>query len=52
MLPEQPNGFFQGLTLCVRKGYRSAIEWIKQQIDSNQVYLRDDTRFWVDVTPI
>ncbi|BCS21530.1 glycoside hydrolase family 134 protein [Aspergillus puulaauensis] len=32
--------------------YQSAIEWIQQQIDSNEQYLSDDTRFWVDVTAI
>lgn len=32
--------------------YRSAVEWIREQIDSNEQYLSDDTRFWVDVTPI
>lgn len=32
--------------------YRSAIEWIQGQIDSNPSYSSDDTRFWVDVTPI
>lgn len=32
--------------------YKSAIEWIQQQIDSNEKYLTDDTRFWVDVTAI
>lgn len=32
--------------------YRSAVEWIQERIDSDPVYLSDDTRFWVDVTPI
>ncbi|KAL4784914.1 hypothetical protein BJX76DRAFT_326025 [Aspergillus varians] len=32
--------------------YKSAIEWIQEQIDSDSTYLTDDTRFWVDVTPI
>ncbi|PLB43778.1 hypothetical protein P170DRAFT_441227 [Aspergillus steynii IBT 23096] len=32
--------------------YRSAIEWIQQQIDSQESYKSDDTRFWVDVTAI
>lgn len=32
--------------------YKSAIEWIQQQIDSDEKYLTDDTRFWVDVTAI
>ncbi len=32
--------------------YRNAVEWIQSRIDSNTVYRRDDTRFWVDVTPI
>ncbi|SPO07343.1 uncharacterized protein DNG_10037 [Cephalotrichum gorgonifer] len=34
------------------KFYRESIEWIQSQIDSNSVYKTDDTRFWVDVTPI
>ncbi|KAF3046031.1 hypothetical protein E8E12_010494 [Didymella heteroderae] len=32
--------------------YKSAIQWIQQQIDSNTKYRSDDTRFWVNVTPI
>ncbi|KAF9287627.1 hypothetical protein BGZ68_001548 [Mortierella alpina] len=32
--------------------YRDAIYWIKGQIDSDPKYRSDDTRFWVDVTPI
>ncbi|CAI4219794.1 unnamed protein product [Parascedosporium putredinis] len=32
--------------------YRTSVEWIQQQIDSQQKYRSDDTRFWVDVTPI
>ncbi|KAL2842388.1 hypothetical protein BJY01DRAFT_249071 [Aspergillus pseudoustus] len=32
--------------------YKSAIEWIQEQIDSDETYLTDDTRFWVDVTAI
>lgn len=32
--------------------YKSAVEWIKQQIDSDKKYLSDDTRFWVDVQAI
>lgn len=32
--------------------YKSAIQWIQGQIDSNSVYRTDNTRFWVDVTPI
>ncbi|CAG5137571.1 uncharacterized protein ALTATR162_LOCUS154 [Alternaria atra] len=32
--------------------YRSAIEWIQGRIDSKNDYKSDDTRFWVDVTPI
>jgi hypothetical protein len=32
--------------------YKTAIEWIQQQIDSDEKYLTDDTRFWVDVTAI
>lgn len=32
--------------------YKSSIQWIQSQIDSNSAYQSDDTRFWVDVTPI
>ncbi|KAH7241212.1 hypothetical protein BKA59DRAFT_528808 [Fusarium tricinctum] len=32
--------------------YRESVEWIKSQIDSDPQYKIDDTRFWVDVTPI
>ncbi|KAJ8109982.1 hypothetical protein OPT61_g7055 [Boeremia exigua] len=32
--------------------YKSAVQWIQQQIDSNSQYKTDNTRFWVDVTPI
>ena len=34
------------------KFYRDSVEWIKSQIDSDPKYESDDTRFWVDVTPI
>ncbi|KAL0934030.1 uncharacterized protein CTRU02_210829 [Colletotrichum truncatum] len=34
------------------KFYRESVEWIQRQIDSNSKYKSDDTRFWVDVTPI
>ncbi|CAI7568501.1 unnamed protein product [Penicillium crustosum] len=32
--------------------YKNAVYWIQQQIDSNSAYKSDDTRFWVDITPI
>ncbi|KAL5356078.1 hypothetical protein BJX96DRAFT_171271 [Aspergillus floccosus] len=32
--------------------YKSAIQWIQQQIDSNSNYKYDDTRFWVNVPAI
>lgn len=33
--------------------YKSAVEWIRQQIDSDPArYKHDDTRFWVDVPAI
>ncbi|PGH10612.1 hypothetical protein AJ80_07463 [Polytolypa hystricis UAMH7299] len=32
--------------------YKESIQWIQSQIDSNSQYSTDDTRFWVDVTPI
>ncbi|KAH7231519.1 hypothetical protein FSOLCH5_005038 [Fusarium solani] len=34
------------------KFYRESVEWIQSQIDSDAKYKSDDTRFWVDVTPI
>ncbi|EEU33800.1 uncharacterized protein NECHADRAFT_89135 [Fusarium vanettenii 77-13-4] len=34
------------------KFYRESVEWIQSQIDSDTKYKSDDTRFWVDVTPI
>lgn len=32
--------------------YKSAIQWIQQQIESDEVYQKDDTRFWVQVQAI
>ncbi|KAK4035089.1 hypothetical protein C8A01DRAFT_38423 [Parachaetomium inaequale] len=32
--------------------YKTAIQWIQSQVDSNSKYKTDDTRFWVNVTPI
>ncbi|QGI82479.1 hypothetical protein CEK25_009208 [Fusarium fujikuroi] len=32
--------------------YRESVEWIQKQIESKSTYKTDDTRFWVDVTPI
>ncbi|KAL2110466.1 hypothetical protein VUR80DRAFT_1142 [Thermomyces stellatus] len=32
--------------------YKESIQWIQSQIESDGAYLTDDTRFWVDVTPI
>ncbi|KAK6523476.1 hypothetical protein TWF281_001458 [Arthrobotrys megalospora] len=32
--------------------YKSAIQWIQSQIDSNSKYKSDDTRFWVNVPAI
>ncbi|KAE8372930.1 hypothetical protein BDV26DRAFT_297427 [Aspergillus bertholletiae] len=32
--------------------YKSAVQWIQQQIDSNNNYKYDDTRFWVNVVAI
>lgn len=34
------------------KDYKNAVEWIQQQIDSNDQYKWDDTRFWVYIPPI
>lgn len=33
-------------------GYIDAIAWIQQQIESDEKYQSDDTRFWVDVRAI
>lgn len=41
-----------GLILYLSAAYQEAIEWIRQQLESDELYLSDDTRFWVDVTPI
>ena len=35
-----------------RSAYKNAIYWIRTQIESDSRYRTDDTRFWVDVTPI
>ena len=32
--------------------YKSAVQWIESQINSNWAYRTDDTRFWVDVEAI
>ncbi|GFF35030.1 hypothetical protein IFM61606_03099 [Aspergillus udagawae] len=32
--------------------YKSAVQWIKQQIESDPKYQKDDTRFYVDVMAI
>jgi len=32
--------------------YRTAINWIQSQINSNAKFRADDTRFWVDVPPV
>lgn len=32
--------------------YKSAVQWIQKQIDSNESYKTDDTRFWVSVVAI
>jgi hypothetical protein len=32
--------------------YKSAVQWIESQINSNWAYRTDDTRFWVDVVAI
>lgn len=38
--------------LTENKDYKNAVEWIQQQIDSNDQYKSDDTRFWVDIPSI
>lgn len=32
--------------------YKTAVQWIQSQIDSNSKYKTDDTRFWVNVPAI
>lgn len=32
--------------------YKNAVYWIESQLKRDSKYLSDDTRFWVDVTPI
>ncbi|OOQ87357.1 hypothetical protein PEBR_17147 [Penicillium brasilianum] len=34
------------------QAYKDAVAWIKQQIESNEKYRTDDTRFWVQVHAI
>ncbi|PSL47127.1 hypothetical protein B0I31_12534 [Saccharothrix carnea] len=33
-------------------GYKTAVHWIRDQLNSNSANLSNDTRFWVDVRPI
>lgn len=33
-------------------GYKDAVLWIQQQIESDDKYQSDDTRFWVKVKAI
>ncbi|PCG93937.1 Hypothetical protein PENO1_081010 [Penicillium occitanis (nom. inval.)] len=44
------NPYTQDITK--NKDYKNAVEWIQQQIDSNDQYKTDDTRFWVYIPPI
>ncbi|KAI9366239.1 hypothetical protein BD770DRAFT_432934 [Pilaira anomala] len=32
--------------------YKNGVNWIHNQLMSNEKYLTDDTRFWIDVVPI
>ncbi|KAI9306216.1 hypothetical protein BJ944DRAFT_160285 [Cunninghamella echinulata] len=32
--------------------YKNGVNWIHDQLARDPKYLRDDTRFWIDVTPI
>jgi uncharacterized protein YegL len=41
-----------GDTKLIGAAYKSAIQWIQQQIEKDPKYQKDDTRFWVDVTAI
>ncbi|KAK2759079.1 hypothetical protein FQN54_003178 [Arachnomyces sp. PD_36] len=34
------------------QAYTEGVMWIQQQIDSDEKYLSDDTRFWADIVPI
>ncbi|KAJ5965387.1 hypothetical protein N7481_012101 [Penicillium waksmanii] len=34
------------------QGYKDAVLWIQEQIESNEKYQSDDTRFWVNVQAI
>ncbi|KAJ5222424.1 uncharacterized protein N7469_008664 [Penicillium citrinum] len=34
------------------QGYKDAVHWIQQQIESDKKYQSDDTRFWVNVQAI
>ena len=33
-------------------GYKDAVLWIQEQIESDETYQSDDTRFWVNVQAI
>jgi hypothetical protein len=46
-----PSGLSNPNTADINR-YKCAVYWIKDQIDSNPQYQTDDTRFWVDITPI
>lgn len=41
------NPFTQDIT-----DYKNGVNWIHSQLTSNEKYLTDDTRFWIDVVPI
>ncbi|RMJ28018.1 hypothetical protein PHISP_01133 [Aspergillus sp. HF37] len=45
------SGVQNPLTEDIKK-YKSAVEWIQAQVESDNKYLSDDTRFWVDVQAI
>lgn len=43
---------FTGRSANLSTAYIDAVAWIQQQIESDDKYRSDDTRFWVDVVPI
>lgn len=47
---ERNNG--KGLLLTKCLGYKSAVQWIESQINSDPKYRSDDTRFYVNVPAI
>ncbi len=46
-----PSGIDRPITKDI-SNYENAVFWIRDQLNSDPIYLQDDTRFWVEVPPI